>query len=98
MLHPNLLRELNGDGFGHWKPSWTEMRDAVKWSKINDRHLGDFSSVRSGALDYLNGLYIIHLEAENKALLNYKEEVEAIADTMYQYIMKRLADTGADNV
>ena len=33
------------------------------------------------------------LRRENEALLNYKEEVGAVADTMYQYTMKRLVDT-----
>ena len=35
---------------------------------------------------------VAQLEEENEVLLSYKEEVEAVADTMYQYTMRRLAE------
>ena len=63
-LHPDLIQELKGELFGGWKPGWRDMRKAVRWSKVNDMHVGDFSSVRAGALDYLKGLYRVQLEAE----------------------------------
>ena len=63
-MHPDLAQEIKGELFGIWKPSWKEMRDAVSWSKSNYRHIGDYPSVRSGACNYLKGLYRLHLEAQ----------------------------------
>ena len=91
MLHPSLIQELHGKLFGQWKPSWEEMRSAVHWSKVNDKYIGDFSSVRAGACDYLKGLYVTHLETQqglmrevltkNKALQRQvRKQAETIKD------------------
>ena len=68
-LHPNLIKEVYGERYKHWKPSWAEMRKAVRWSKANYRHVGDYSSVRAGAFSYLDGLYVVQLEEEVEGLL-----------------------------
>lgn len=44
-----------------WKPTWQQMRAAVRWSKANDKHIGDYSSVRHGAESYIQDLYIEQL-------------------------------------
>jgi len=46
-----------------WKPTWSQMRAAVRWSKANYKHIGDYRTIRDGALSYLEGLRIPLLEA-----------------------------------
>ncbi len=65
-LHPNLIKELYGEQYKYWKPSWKEMRKAIRWSKANYQMVGDFSSICAGALSYLDALYVIELETEIK--------------------------------
>lgn len=46
-----------------WQPTWGQMRKAVAWSKMNYKHVGDYQTIRDGALSYLEGLRIPLLEA-----------------------------------
>ena len=78
-LHPNLIKEIEGERYKYWKPSWKQMREAVRWSNSNDRHVGDFPSVRAGALSYLEGLYKLQLEAEFEKLVRYVRAIHALA-------------------
>lgn len=96
MLHPDLIKEVHGTLFGQWKPSWEEMRNAVRWSRNNDAMVGDFSSVRAGACDYLQGLYATHLETRLLAHLeNEGDECPLCAleaDNAAQYL--RIVELG----
>ena len=36
-----------------WKPDYTDMRQAIRWSKGNYRNVGDYPTVKWGAESYL---------------------------------------------
>lgn len=59
-----------------WKPTWGQMRAAIKWSQGNYKHVGDYRTIRDGALSYLEGLRIALLDTIRVA-------AEAIVDEGY---------------
>ena len=46
-----------------WNPTWRQMREAVAWSKRNHHMVGDYRTIRQGALAFLEGLRVTLLEA-----------------------------------
>lgn len=48
----------------NWKPTWQQMRAAIRWSKANYKHIGDYPDVRRGAESYIQDLYIEQLEID----------------------------------
>lgn len=37
-----------------WFPTFDDMRRAYKWSKANDKHVGDYPSIKWGAQSYID--------------------------------------------
>ena len=57
-----------------WKPTWSQMREAVAWSQRNHHMVGDYRTIRHGALAFLEGLRVALLEAIQVAAQSVVDE------------------------
>ena len=51
-----------------WQPDILLMQKAVKWSKANYKHIGDYPTVNEGARSYINGCRRVRIEEALDAL------------------------------